>query len=391
MEDRRLEERKKAFLDPAPVSIASECEDFARRLRKEKRDLVVSAKRGNTLPATASTLQLESASQTIELLRSGGLSADSRLSLLRTIRSSMGDHVLGELIPTLISAMAQSDSASIGEIVWTLANASGGDDPDVCGLIVKHGGHTMLLKLLEGAVDDPAEESCIWTLGNIAAETAELRDELVRAGTAERLARVLSGRRTAKLSLLRTACWAFANLCGGTRPPLALALGCVERLRSFLPMAYSLLEVQDREVAESLLQAFLYLTKTGSRSFRHGLVQSLSLVYPWLRPTVPIEIRELAARLLNCLSAGPESDVAGIVASGGIKAAAEMLASTLTGDLKPQETILTETCATLQNIARMGAAEHLGEILSSGAVRALCRVVASADLSFHVRCPTTCG
>jgi hypothetical protein len=56
-------------------------------------------------------------------------------------------------------------------------------------------------------------ESTIWTIGNIAGDSRDARDDVVKAGVIPRLLQIVESQK--RIALIRTAAWAISNLVRG--------------------------------------------------------------------------------------------------------------------------------------------------------------------------------
>ena len=53
----------------------------------------------------------------------------------------------------------------------------------------------------------------VWAIGNVAGDSAQARDEAIKAGALEPIAALVRNGRNTKISILRNATWSLSNLC----------------------------------------------------------------------------------------------------------------------------------------------------------------------------------
>ena len=157
-------------------------------------------------------------------------------------------------LPWLTAVLLAHDAPKLQlEAAWALTNVA---STQYTGAVVDCGAVLPLTKLLRSA-DADLREQCIWCLGNIAGDSAALRDRVLAVpGTVASLQANLHAAATA--SLLRNATWTASNFCRGT-PSAPLSA-----IAPLFPDLITLAASTDCEVRSDALWALSYASNGGA-------------------------------------------------------------------------------------------------------------------------------
>eukprot|EP01065_Artemidia_motanka_P042290 TRINITY_DN563_c0_g4_i1.p1 TRINITY_DN563_c0_g4~~TRINITY_DN563_c0_g4_i1.p1 ORF type:complete len:572 (+),score=67.70 TRINITY_DN563_c0_g4_i1:152-1717(+) len=155
---------------------------------------------------------------------------------MRTVRQTLSrehDPPIAQIIesgvvPVLVEAIRPGTDATLQfEAAWCLTNICGGDS-EQCLHVVEAGAVPRFVTQLDCENLEVVEQA-LWGLGNIAADSAHLRDVVLRAGAMERVVELME-QHSGRLSLLRNAMWNIANLVRNKPDPrtddLHIAIAC---------------------------------------------------------------------------------------------------------------------------------------------------------------------
>lgn len=239
--DVKLEERKKSFKPSCPLSRLILQENYASKLRKQKKCELLSFKRAKLMMNSDKSLVQTSPSAVLnshEMPTAEELDftcqtlcspVDSALLLpllekLRRLLCGAGECGKAldkrELVPKLLELASSSCEKIQFEALWILINMTA-TQPKHSQQILLLNGHNALISLLR--TSDKVTEQAIWLLGNIAGENEELRAELLKAGALEGIAAVFKGNPN-EVALVDTASWAIENLFKAQETPSATAI-----------------------------------------------------------------------------------------------------------------------------------------------------------------------
>jgi importin subunit alpha-1 len=117
---------------------------------------------------------------------------------------------------------------------------------------VIHSGAVPIFVQLLLSTNDDVREQAVWALGNIAGDSTECRDMVLRCGALRPLMQQLT--ENSKTTMLRNATWTLSNFCRGKPQPN------FELVAPALPTLGQLIYTQDEEVLTDACWALSYLS-----------------------------------------------------------------------------------------------------------------------------------
>ena len=252
MNDRKLEERAKEFQKGLNVYDVKRKRDLGQiELRKKKRLEHISKKRAlagkipqastqeseEILVETAS-LDTELKAQYVELNTEDGLLVLKTLvevvkggdlkwkgkALVELKKILSVDHnpplrclFSFNITPTLVELLQTSTSSILFESAWILLNLASGPSEIVTGL-VSCGCIPALTRLISNENDEIASLA-IWALSNIAGDSLECRNLVIKEGAIEEVMGLLAQPKEREVRHLEEMMWFLSNLCRGLPPP----------------------------------------------------------------------------------------------------------------------------------------------------------------------------
>ena len=186
-------------------------------------------------------------------------------------------------------------------------------------------------------------------LGNIAGDSTEARDELLRTDLLEHSEEIL-GMPMVLLELLRIVTWLTSNLFKGSPLPV------FDRVKCIIPRAWNLLHVTDTEVVKNALYIFCYAT-CGDQTALQSILTNINVgkIASFLTHK-NTEISRLAVRILGNFCTGPASMSAEVLETNCLPAIKAMISS--------KSEITHDACWMISNIVA-GPLEHIQKIIDA--------------------------
>jgi hypothetical protein len=131
-------------------------------------------------------------------------------------RPPIDEVIASGVVPHLVALLTVDTLPRLQfEAAWCLTNIASGTAAQTAHVVAANG-IPAFCRLLSSPAED-AREQAIWALGNIAGDSATLRDAVLAGGALQPLlAQIVAG---PKLSLLRNSVWVLSNLCRGKPAP----------------------------------------------------------------------------------------------------------------------------------------------------------------------------
>ena len=156
------------------------------------------------------------------------------------------------VLPRLIEFLQSPDSPALQhEAAWIMTNISSGS-AEQTKAIVDAGAVPHLIGLVKSTNEDVAENA-MWTISNMAIDSSELRDIVLKEDFLSQVLEVLQTRTTIKLQ--RVATWTMSNFCHNEPPTTN------EKLKPAIPILSKLISTSiDDEILENVCSVFSYLS-----------------------------------------------------------------------------------------------------------------------------------
>ncbi|XP_005106042.1 importin subunit alpha-1 [Aplysia californica] len=268
------------------------------------------------------------------------------------------------LVEALVNFLYSNDKPDLQfEAAWALTNIASGTSIQTQA-VVRAGAVPHFIRLLTSQSMNLVEQ-CIWALGNIAGDGAELRDLVTSSGIVEPLISLLD--MSAPPAFLRNLTWTFSNLCRNKNPPPKM-----KAIKSVLPALSALIQHADKEVLADGCWAFSYITDGANIQIqeivdRPGVLQRLVE----LLGCVDAAVVTPALRTVGNIVTGTDEQTQAVIDTNVLK----MLPSLLQ---HPKASIKKEACWMLSNITA-GSVEQIQAVLDHELMPLLANVLATGD------------
>ncbi|GFR97834.1 importin subunit alpha, partial [Elysia marginata] len=344
-----------------------------------------------------------------------GTDRGSRLRATQAVRKLLSkeknppiDKVIEEgLVENLVSFLDCNDNPELQfEAAWALTNIASGTTTQTQA-VVRCGAVPRFIRLLS-APSMSLVEQCIWALGNIAGDGAEMRDMVTAHGIIEPLNHLVD--MAAPPAFLRNVTWTFSNLCRNKNPPPKM-----KAIQACLPALSSLVHHSDKEVLADTCWALSYITDGANNQIQEivdlpGIVERLvqllgnpdpAVVTPALRSVGNIvtgddsqtqavvdlnvllmmpgllqhskpSIKKEACWMLSNITAGSTDQIQAVLDSGLLPILVEVL---VTGDFKSQK----EAAWAVTNLTSGGTVEQISTLVGCGVIKPMCDLLESKD------------
>lgn len=250
------------------------------------------------------------------------------------------------------------------EAAWTITNiASGSTSHTKC--VVDHGGIWAFVELLKSP-NSEVQEQAVWALGNIAGDSPEYRDLVLKTNNSMRLLiAILNAPKQPKVTMVRNATWCMSNFCRGKPKPR------FEEIKACIPVFAKLVMQRDDEILTDSCWALSYITDDQTNGN-----QKIAAV---------IEQKDICPRLIYLLQHGksqvqvPALRTIGNIVTGDDQQTQVMLEHNplpaLLGMLSCQKKSLRkETCWTISNVTA-GTPQQIQQVIDANLIFPLVNIL----------------
>lgn len=150
------------------------------------------------------------------------------------------------------------------EALWAICNIVSGDQEQTQAMVNLDVIPIVTRIITESKNADVVEQGS-WTLGNVAGDSAPLRDACLEAGALLAILPIVELNHEKRISSTRNAVWAISNLCRGRPKP------DMRKLRPALPVIAKVLSSDDQEVLTDALWCLSYISDGTSNDIQEAL------------------------------------------------------------------------------------------------------------------------
>jgi len=229
----------------------------------------------------------------------------------------------------------------------------------------------VLIQLLLSPRDD-LHEQVLWALGNIAGDSAKLRDFILQSDGLQPVMKVLEKAvEEEKTLIIRRASWTLCNLCRGTPPPhfewVAPALGMLAKLICRNEPHHW----NDVQLLADVCWALSYLSNRSNEGIA-GVIQSgicQRLVELLRHPSSLVQTPAL--RTVGNIASGDDHQISVLLQHGVLAQLGELL-------IHPKKAIQKEACWTISNIM-LGSREQIQVVFDNQLIAPVLQFLEGSD------------
>lgn len=382
--------REHSVLDhESPDQLKRRRDNFAESLRKKAREGYFQSRRREHAPAELSSEEemeevqkykkrtdlnreeavKETQGVLIDLAQSDRSKVFPAIKRLRKLLTSdtynpIQETIDGGALPLLLRyAQCAEDAEVQSEAVGCLKGVTTGGADKIYPLVKKNGIEILGAILASPNSSEKSKEEAAWALGNIAGESSDLREAVLKSSVVPSLVQIVL--EDPKFPLLRSCSWCLCTVCRDcSREFVSFALP------AFKAVAHLMKKDTNASVLIDISWTLYYLVN--DKEEQNATVIQLGLVPDLLR--LLSKQKEIALRciqVIGMLSASKVEEVQTIIDAKGLGVLKDLLSS-------PNANLRKQSCWVLSNIAA-GPLDHVREMVRLEIVPTVCKLLVSDE------------
>jgi len=274
------------------------------------------------------------------------------------------------MVPRLIELLTKSQLPTLQfETAWALTNIVSGSSEHV-EACVKEGIVPKMTQLLDSPSDDVSEQA-VWALGNIAGDSAKMRNEVLMHNALTPLLHLLDPN-TTRISMLRNATFMLSNLCRGKpQPPFDLVKPALSTLA---PLVHS----NDEEVLTNVCWALSYLSDGSNEKIQAVIDAGVCPRLVELLMHQSAKVQTPALRTVCNMVTGEDQQTQHVINCAVLPCLHQLLSNDRKG-------IRKEACWALSNITA-GSKEQLQAVIDHNIIPALAHMLETEGVDIRKEC-----